>query len=439
GDMIRSVLESWRERITSEGWDWEQTQAALAGERLALEVRALLDVEARRGVRHAINVSGVVLNTGLGRAPVHHAVAQRMAQVAGGFCVLEVDRETGRRNQRDARLGELLSRLTGAEAGIAVNNNAAAVLLLMHAFAKGREAIVSRGELVEIGGSFRIPEVLESAGARLVAVGATNRTRLADYRQAIVQTTGLLLKVHTSNYRVIGFTEEVDPKELASLGREHSIPSAWDLGSGRIEARGANSLDRIGGETEVREAVASGVDVVTFSGDKLLGAPQAGLLVGTREAIARLRNCPMYRALRLDKVGLAGLEATLELLLEGRGDELPARRMLLMGGAETKRLCDEAKVELSDLPGITVRVVASHSEPGSGSAPTVTLPGYCLQVDIPGLSPQRAATALRLATPPVFARVQEDSLWLDLRTLLPGELADLRRALAQVLDAHLGT
>ena len=431
-EILRNGLDRWRKRIGSEKQTSEQVQADLQAGRLHAEIDQDLQLEMRRGVVPAVNLSGVVLNTGLGRAPVHPAAAERMAQVAAGFCVLEVDRDSGKRNQRDRRLGELLARLTGAEAGIAVNNNAAAVLLLMHAFAKGKEAIVSRGELVEIGGSFRIPDVLESAGSRLVAVGATNRTRIADVRAAIVNDTGLLLKVHTSNFRVVGFTEEVPAEELAELGRERGIPSAWDLGSGRIEAPGAEPLQRVGGETILREAVASGVDVVTFSGDKLLGGPQAGLLVGNAQAIARLRRCPMYRALRLDKVSLAGLEVTCELLLAGRGDELPARRMLLMDAKGTEKLCAEIKQSLGTIPGVKLHKVPNQSQPGSGSAPTVLLPGFALQLQVGDLSPQALSVALRRVTPPVFTRVQDDALWLDPRTLLPGDLEGLHAAVSQV-------
>lgn len=429
---VRETLDAWRARIADGTWDAAAVRAALENDGFTQDLRARLAREQRRGVRPAINLSGVVLNTGLGRAPVHAEAAERMAQAAGGYSILEVDRDSGQRNQRDQRLGELLARLTGAEAGIAVNNNAAAVLLLMHAFSKGKEAIVSRGELVEIGGSFRVPEVLESAGARLVAVGATNRTRIADYERAIVNTTGLLLKVHTSNYRLVGFTEEVPAREMAELGRTRGIPTAWDLGSGRIEAPGAQALDRVGDETVVRDAVASGVDVVTFSGDKLLGGPQAGLIVGKREAVATLRRCPMYRALRLDKVALAGLEATCELLLAGRGDELPTRQMLLMEAEATGERCQAVQAALQTIPGVHVTIVPSSSQPGSGSAPTVELPGFALQLRVDGWKAQELAQALRRADPAVFSRVQENVVWLDPRTLMPGELEGLCQAVRSI-------
>ncbi|MFT5058538.1 MAG: L-seryl-tRNA(Ser) seleniumtransferase [Planctomycetota bacterium] len=434
-EIVRSVLQGWRDQIQEGRLDAAGLQELLDAGALTVEVTEHLARENRRGVKSAINVSGVVLNTGLGRSPVHPEAAHRMAQAAGGFCVLEVDRDSGQRNQRDQRLGELLSRLTGAQAGIAVNNNAAAVLLLMHTFAKGREAIVSRGELVEIGGSFRIPDVLESAGARLVAVGATNRTRIADFQAAVVKNTGLLLKVHTSNFRVVGFTEEVPAEQLAELGKERGITSAWDLGSGRLEAPAAESLSGVGDETPLRTAVASGVDVVCFSGDKLLGGPQAGLLVGSKEAIAALRRCPMYRALRLDKVALAGLEATCELLLAGRGNEIPARAMLCMDAKTTRVRCEEIAQLLKGTQGLSVDVAASQSQPGSGSAPTAALDTFALKLSLQSCSPQAFSEALRRSEPPVFARVQEDVVWMDPRTLLAGQTPLLIAAIQQAVES----
>ncbi|MCA9003022.1 MAG: L-seryl-tRNA(Sec) selenium transferase, partial [Planctomycetes bacterium] len=280
-----------------------------------------------------------------------------------------------------------------------------------------------------IGGSFRVPEVLESAGARLVAVGATNRTRIADFRAAVVKDTGLLLKVHTSNFRVVGFTEEVPAEQLAELGRERGIVSAWDLGSGRMEAPGARGLEGAGDETPLRQAVKSGVDVVTFSGDKLLGGPQAGLLVGTKEAIGRLRKCPMYRALRLDKVALAGLEATCELLLAGRGDEIPTRAMLCADAAILRGRCESLAAQLKGFEGLSVQIAASESQPGSGSAPTSTLPTFALKLSLADVSPGDLAAALRQGEPAVFTRVQEDVVWVDPRTLLPGQDGDLVQAI----------
>ena len=434
--LVSCELERWRARIRAAELDAASLARALGEGELEAAVARAVDDETRRGVVPAVNATGVVLHTGLGRAPVHPEVAAAMARVAAGYCVLELDRGSGERNQRDERLGVLLARLTGAEAGIAVNNNAAAAYLTVHTFATGREAIVSRGELVEIGGSFRVPDVLRAANVELVEVGTTNRTRLADFERAITPRTGLLMKVHTSNFRLVGFTEEVAMDELAALGRARAIPTAFDLGSGRIEASGARPLDMLGGETLVRDAVASGIEVVCFSGDKLLGGPQAGLLVGSAARMAALRQNPLYRAMRLDKVALAGLEATLGLLLAGRGDELPARAMLCASAEEllprARRLADA----LARLPGLGATVVEELSEPGSGSAPGEHLPTFAVRVVHSLGAPDRLAARLRAGEPPVFARVRDGALLFDPRTLLPGDEERIVAALARIASSR---
>jgi L-seryl-tRNA(Ser) seleniumtransferase len=430
------VLDAWREEIRT----GVMTSADL-GARLARgeHVRAILDQaerELRRGIRRAINATGVVLNTGLGRAPVHAEAAEAMAEAARAYCVLEVDRETGARNQRDDRLSELLCRLTGAEAAIAVNNNAGAVLLAFQTFAGGREAIVSRGELVEIGGSFRVPDVMARANVTLVEVGTTNRTRAADYRAAMTPRTGLLMKVHTSNFRVVGFTECVSPGEIAGLGRERGIVSAFDLGSGLVEESSAPALAGVlGGEPLVADAVKSGVDVVTFSGDKLLGAPQAGLMVGKRAAIDALRKNPIYRALRLDKVALAGLEKTIELWLAGRAAEIPVRAMLARSEAEMRQRAEAIAASIQALPGFRTSVRPDGSEPGSGSAPGVTIPTFVVRVEHARASANALVTRLRQFDPPVFARIHEGGVLVDPRTLLAGDEADLVRAFATAVGS----
>jgi len=431
-ELIARELDAWRARIRASELDAAALARALGAGELEAQVARAVDDETRAGVVPAVNATGVVLHTGLGRAPVHPEVAAAMARAAAGYCVLELDRASGERNQRDQRLGALLARLTGAEAGIGVNNNAAAAYLLVHTFAAGREAIVSRGELVEIGGSFRVPDVLRAAGVTLVEVGTTNRTRRADFERAITPRTGLLMKVHTSNFRLVGFTEEVAMDELAALGRERSLPTAFDLGSGRVEAAGARPLDMLGGETLVREAVGSGIEVVSFSGDKLLGGPQAGLVVGKAERIAALRANPIYRAVRLDKVALAGLEVTLGLLLAGRGDELPTRAMLCATAAElhprARRLADA----LARLPGLAASVVEEQSEPGSGSAPGEHLPTFAVRVAREGTAPDRLSALLRAADPPVFARVRDGAVLLDPRTLLAGDEERIVAVLARI-------
>lgn len=432
--FVRAVLDGLRAEI-QDGLAAAPLERRLADGWLAAELERRVAREERRGLVRVLNATGVVLNTGLGRAPVHPEAARAMATAAGSYCVLEVERESGRRNRRDDRLSELLARLTGAEAAIAVNNNAAACLLALQALAGGRETVVSRGELVEIGGSFRMPDVMERAGTRLVEVGTTNRTRVADYRAAIGPDTGLLLKVHRSNFRLQGFTEEPTCEELAELGRSTGVPVVYDLGSGLIECAGATPLADLEEEPLVLPAVQSGLDAVTFSGDKLFGGPQAGLIVGLKEAVDEMRASPLYRALRLDKVSLAGLERTLELMLAGRADELPVRAMLLAGAETLGERARALAARLEGLPGLAVGVEESGSQPGSGSAPGIELPTWVVRLDPRGRSAERLAAQLRAADPPVFARIQDDAVLLDPRTLLPGEEDELVAVLSAVLQA----
>ncbi len=419
--LAREVLAAERRRIAAAGLGAEEVAAWVAGGGPREALLARVAREAKLGVRRAVNATGVVLHTNLGRAPVHPEAAARMAEVAAGYCVLEVDRFAGRRNRRDDRVGELCGRLFGSEAAIAVNNCAAAVLLTLQSLAGGREALLSRGELVEIGGSFRMPAVMERAGVTLREVGTTNRTRLADYEAALGPHSGLLLKVHQSNYRIRGFTEEVSAAELARLGAARGVPTAYDLGSGRLHPEGAGALDFLGDEPSVEEALASGVDLVMFSGDKLLGGPQAGLILGRRAVVGTLRENPLYRALRLDKVMLAGLETTLELLLSGRADELPTRALLRREPADLEAQAQRLSAELAALGGFDTRVIEERSQPGSGSAPDVFLDTRAVAVSHPNWSAERLSAALRAGTPPVFARIQDGRLLLDPRTLLPGD------------------
>ena len=433
--FVQEVLEGWRDEIRAKRLDAEGIQRRLLRGDLVKALALRVRHEEGAGLVSVVNAAGVVLHTGLGRAPVHSEVAQAMARAAAGYCVLEVDRFSGARNQRDDRLSELLCRLTGAEAGIAVNNNAAAVLLTLSTFAAGRETVVSRGELVEIGGSFRMPDVMTRAGTNLVEVGTTNRTKLSDFERATGPDTGLYLKVHSSNFRMVGFTEEVDSEALVALGRARGVTVAFDLGSGLLELEGMTPLAMLADEPLVRDAVESGLDVVTFSGDKLLGGPQAGLIVGRREAVAALRENAMYRALRLDKVTIAGVERTLELLLEGRGDELPARRMLLMPAAELRAEADLLAAEVGRIEGMRAEVTEGQSQPGSGSAPGVFLPTWVVRVKAAAWSTPELAAGLRACDPPVFTRIQDDELLLDPRTFFDGDRRHVVGALRALAEA----
>ncbi len=425
-EHVRATLDDWRERIKAGQLSSAELEAQIAAGELVAAIEARVLRDARRGVLPAVNATGVVLHTGLGRAPVHPEAARAMAKVAGGYCILEVERESGERNQRDDYLSDLLARASGAEAGIGVNNCAAAVLLALQTFAGGgREVIVSRGELVEIGGSFRMPAVMERAGVKLVEVGTTNRTHYPDYVAALRATSGLLLKVHASNYRVEGFTAEVSAREIATLGAERNVATCYDLGSGLLEFADATPLSMLGDEPRVRDAVESGIDLVLFSGDKLLGGPQAGLIVGKRARVEQMRKNPIYRAVRLDKVALAGLETTLELYLSGRADEIPSRACMLLSATQLRPIAEELARRLASLPRLSVSVIAERSQPGSGTAPGIFLPTFVVRVQRSGESAATLTRKLRIGTPPVFTRIQDGAVLLDPRTLLAGDFERL--------------
>ena len=406
----------------------EQLEAERAGAPATDDERLARVEERLRGwtapsLRRVINASGVVLHTNLGRAPLAGSAVAAVGLVAGGYANLELDLATGRRGERATHVAALLRRLTGAPAALAVNNNAAAVLLTLTALAKGREVIVSRGEQVEIGGSFRMPDVMRLSGARMVEVGTTNRTRAADYEAAITPRTAAILRVHTSNFRVIGFTESPAPTELAAVAHGHGLLLLDDLGSG--------SLFGIAGEPSVVEALKH-ADLVAFSGDKLLGGPQAGILLGSSEVIARLAKHPLARALRIDKLSLAALEATLREWLLGRaGTEIPVERMLTSTPLELRRRAAWWVVKLGDRD-INATLLESDSAAGGGSLPGHGLPTTL--VALPGPA-SRLLRSLREGDPPVLARIEADRCCLDPRTVLPGEDERLFEAAEQALRA----
>lgn len=383
----------------------------------------------RRKLRRVINATGVVLHTNLGRAPLAPDAVQALLDVARGYSNTELDLESGQRGGRLDGIASLVAELTGAEAAIVVNNNAAAVLLALTALAAGREVVVSRGELVEIGGSFRVPDVIASGGARLVEVGTTNRTRAADYGRAITPETALLLRVHPSNFRMLGFVERPDRAELVALAHSRGLPVVDDLGSGALPPAlntAAAGFDWAEAEP-VDQAIAAGVDLVCFSCDKLLGGPQAGVIAGRRELVDRLKKHPLYRALRVDKLVLAALEATLLLYREGRSDEIPARAMLNMSEAECQIRAERLAAQL---PGAVVEADLGYS--GGGALPAQGIPSRVVALRVP--DPAGLARRLRQLDPPVVARVARDALLLDPRTLLPGDEPLLVAALAKVLE-----
>lgn len=430
---VREVLAERRERLR---------QAPEAGERLldraGIEsaVLAAASGKGQLSLRPVVNATGVVIHTNFGRAPLARAAQDAIQAAAQGYTNLEFDLDAGARGSRQSHVESLLCDLTGAEAALVVNNNAAAVLIAINTLADGKEIVISRGQLVEIGDAFRIPDVMVRAGGILREVGTTNRTHLADYEAAIGPATALVLKVHRSNFRLLGFTADVDTRELVALARARGLPVMEDLGSGALVDMPPAGPDH---EPLVGEVVRAGVDVVTFSGDKLLGGPQAGILVGRRDLLGRIRRNPLARAVRIDKLCLAGLEATLRLLREPERarEEIPVLAMLaLPAGAIGRRAETLATALRAARPGLRVEVEDGVSEVGGGALPLQSLPTRLVAVS-PGAAGASAVEArLRRGRPPVLARIQDDRLLLDLRTVAPAEDDRLREAILTALGGE---
>jgi len=410
------------------------TELDLSAEAVAKRAVRLAETKMAASLRQVINATGTLLHTNLGRAPLCEAALAAIDRVSRSYSNLEFDLETGQRGHRDSHIDQLLCRLTGAEAAVVVNNNAGAVLLTLTALAKGKEAIVSRGEMIEIGGAFRIPDVMEAGGVTLREVGTTNKTHLKDYADAIGEQTGLLLKVHTSNYRIVGFTKEVPAAEMVELAHRHGIPVMEDLGSGMLMDLSPFGLPR---EPTVREAIEAGIDVVTFSGDKLLGGPQAGLIVGTRAVIDKIRHHPMARAMRIDKLSLAALEATLALYLDREQaiGQIPVLRMLSMPAADLGQRSHSFAARLQEALGerAQVEVISEPSAVGGGALPLTELPGYAVALAPRDISVDALAVALRQSRPPVVGRCQENRVLLNLRTVRPTEEEILLQTLTTIL------
>jgi L-seryl-tRNA(Ser) seleniumtransferase len=413
-------------------------QAIMAGVRQAPgEEELLLRVEARlgrllqAGPRRVLNATGVIIHTNLGRSPLAQEAATAAAEAAG-YCDLEMDMDSGERGSRHAHVEELLCRLTGAEAALAVNNNAAGVMLALGGVAKGREGIIARGQLVEIGGSFRVPEVMEESGIRLVEVGTTNKTYLEDYQGAISPETGVILRVHPSNFRVVGFQQEVSLAELVALGREHNLPVLDDLGSGTIVDLRAWGID----EPTVQESVAAGADLVCFSGDKMLGGPQCGIIVGGKQWISRLKKHPLARALRCDKITLAALAATLALYIQPEGwRSIPVLAMLTEELAAVEARAKSLAAALSGLPA-KIELVSDVSPVGGGALPLHRLETRAVRVQPERISAQALAQILRQGKIPLVARVHEEAVILDMRTLRGEEISLAAQALAAALGGE---
>jgi L-seryl-tRNA(Ser) seleniumtransferase len=440
GDAVRAVLDRLRKEIGDGVLDDAGTQLAVEGiaDAVVRELRGSLGYSLQK----VINATGVILHTNLGRAPLSPAAIEHLSEIAGSYSNLEFDLATGERGRRDVHAQRLLDRLLAAHSysqprspdsspeAVVVNNCAAAVLLALNTIADGGEVIVSRGELVEIGGSFRIPDIMAKSGARLREVGTTNRTRLSDYEKAITENTRLLLHVHRSNFAMIGFTEQPASEELVALGRNHRIPVMEDLGNGLlVNLAGAG----VRGEYGLHESLAAGMDIVCVSGDKLLGGPQAGIIAGRGELIKRLRSNPLFRALRVDKLTYAALEATLLAYVRQDYAAIPTLRMIYTTAAEGRDRAESLVAQLGKLAGTTVKIIAGESVIGGGTTPNATLPTYLLAIVSDRFSAEELQTRLRTQTPPVIARIEDDRLVLDLRTVFPKEEAELINQVGRAL------
>jgi len=441
-DALRAAAAGVRRAIAANARAGVDDDGAALAARIENAAAAELDTMFRASLEPVINATGVVIHTNLGRAPLAKAAIARVAAVASGYSSLEYDLGRGARGRRDVHAEAFICRLTGAEAAVVVNNNAAATLITLAALASGREVVVSRGELVEIGGGFRVPDVMAQSGALLREVGTTNKTRVSDYAAVIGERTGLILRVHPSNFRIEGFTERPELRDLVALGKKFNIPVAEDLGSGYIPQpgvrpqSGAPSRD-LGSdpmsrcEPAVTTSVAAGVDVCCFSGDKLLGGPQAGIIVGRAQFVDRIRAHPLMRALRVDKMTYAALEATLAEYAAGRAaTTVPVQRMLAMPAEEIAGRADTLAARIAELAGWRASAIAGLSAVGGGSAPGIELPTRLVAIEKDGLTPDALEQRLRRLTPPIVARIEKDRVLIDLRTVPPDQdalIVDLLR------------
>jgi L-seryl-tRNA(Ser) seleniumtransferase len=424
---IRTETERVREQVLA-------GQSAPSLETLTQAIEGRLAETLRPSLQGLINATGVIIHTNLGRVLLSDRAKKAMLEVASSYSNLEYDLDAGKRGSRYVHTADLLCRLTGAEAAVVVNNNASAVILALTVLAKDREVILSRGQLVEIGGGFRIPDIMVQSGARLVEVGTTNRTYLRDFEQAIDSTqTGLLLTVHSSNYQVIGFTTQPTLGELATLAQRYHLPLLEDLGSGTLLDTTPFGLTH---EPTIQESLAAGVDIVTASGDKLLGGPQAGLILGRADLINQIKKHPLIRAFRVDKTTLAALQATLLAYLEDKAlEEIPVWRMIALQVGQLKRRVQRWKATLSqmgELPGVSLRVVDSLSTVGGGSLPGQTLPTKALAISVSSV--EALAERLRRTDPPLIGRIEDNQLLLDPRTVLPEQDKVMLAILSQILS-----
>jgi L-seryl-tRNA(Ser) seleniumtransferase len=426
-DAARTVLARIREEVLAARLDENGVSLAVSG--LGEAVERQMRANLAYSLRAVINATGVILHTNLGRAPLSTAALEHIREVAGTYSNLEFDIAAGERGKRDVHVDRLFAQLLG-DAGrdvstVAVNNNAAAVLIALNTLAEGGEVIVSRGELVEIGGSFRVPDVMAKSGATLREVGTTNRTHVADYENAITDKTRLLMRVHRSNFEMVGFTEQPSLEELVEVGRKRGIPVLEDVGSGAFfDLRHVN----VHGEATIMDSIRAGVDVVTYSGDKLLGGPQAGIISGTRELVAKIRKNPLFRALRVDKLTYAALEGTMLAYVKQDHDAIPAIRMMRVSAEELESRAEAVREKIAGAQ-LIAEIVETGSVIGGGAAPTAKLPTRALAITSSTMSSDEIAERLRRNTPPIVARVEDNRVLLDLRTVFPGQDEQVARAL----------
>ncbi len=429
-ETVRAELARLRERLV----DGQTVDGESHPDAVAARVALRLGREARPKLQRIINATGIVLHTNLGRAPMALEAAEAARQAACGYLNLEMDLDTGKRSSRQSAVREWICRLTGAESATAVNNNAAATVITLRALCQGREVIISRGQLIEIGGSFRIPDIMSVSGAVLREVGTTNITRLDDYDRAITPNTAALMNVHSSNYRIVGFTHGVSVEDLIALGKQRGLSVIDDIGSGALI-----DFSRFGfsGEPVARDSVAAGADVVLFSGDKLLGGPQAGIIAGRRDIIQRIEKDPLMRAFRLDKMTLAALEATLRVYLnESRAlERIPVLRMLDMPLETLKHRAESVAARLNEIDGVHATAHADEAFVGGGSLPAQTMGTWVVEVETPNISDAELAQRLRLGAPAVVARLRDGKLVLDVRTVLEEQETELIVAMQRAVVA----
>ncbi len=432
-DAVRLVLAKTRRQILSQAVDWFP-EDTIRRDQLIQMIIQQTQTSMKPSLHGVINGTGTILHTNLGRAILSASAGKQIMEVARRYSNLEMDEESGQRGLRYDHVSGLLCQLTGAEDAMVVNNNAAAVLLVLAALGAGREVIVSRGQLIEIGGSFRIPEVMEQSGCKLVEVGSTNKTHLSDYSNAINENTALLLKAHTSNYRIVGFTAEVDNRELVELAQKHQLPVVEDLGSGILVDLTPYGLQ----EPTVQSSLIAGIDVVTISGDKLLGGPQAGIILGKKDLLAKMKKHPLNRALRIDKLTLAGLEATLKLYLDEKKalQEIPVLRMLTMSQEEVRTKADQLWMDVTMRAGslASFQMKDVVSAVGGGSMPLAEIPSVALAVSPKQISVNQLDESLRHFDPPIFGRIAKDLYLLDLRTIQEDEITRVADGLVEVLQ-----